>query len=248
MKTVRIAAFGLLATAAVWSFLFAQDWMVCLLRGDTATIDTAEIQPGQQARFTVARKVLHVGTTDAFPLEHPLAGLQWSVEPAGQGIAVTAEGVVTASGKARPGTYQIVASAGGQSSRKELTVYRPSEQPLVGTWTESAQVGCGGDKEAAPAMPIGELIFRADGGFSVTWMPFETRKDYGGTYQYASGKLALNLGSSSNYRPEDIRPAGSARLDAGGRLVLGDGLWLGMPPRERPAAIPCAQIFRPVKR
>jgi hypothetical protein len=69
-------------------------------------------------------------------------------------------------------------------------------------------------------------------GFSATWAPFETRKDYWGTYDYnaATGDLTLHaIAGPANYTPSDIKPHGTATLDPKGRLLLKD-IWLGTPP------------------
>src|SRR2546422_6744756 len=55
--------------------------------------------------------------------------------------------------------------------------YTPESNPLVGGWREEWQVACGSEERRAPAEPIRELIFLADGRFSVTWRPFEVNHD-----------------------------------------------------------------------
>ena len=52
---------------------------------------------------------------------------------------------------------------------------------------------------------IGELEFRADGTFSVTWVPFETYRDYWGRYtlDLRTGRLNLQV-ETGNYVPPDV--------------------------------------------
>ena len=72
-----------------------------------------------------------------------------------------------------------------------------------------------------------ELIFRADGSMSATWMPFEIYKDYWGNYSIdlESGTFELS-GVSGNYVPPDLDPSGSFEIDENGSLILKD-IWLG---------------------
>lgn len=81
---------------------------------------------------------------------------------------------------------------------------------------------------------------------AATWLPFETRKDFWGTYTYdpKTGAFALQPDAQyHNYLPADLKPAGKARIDAQGRLIL-EGVWLGArPPAAAKAATPCGHIF-----
>lgn len=225
-------------------------WNLYLLRGNQPSAEPAQIVPGGQARFVVASNMLHIGTTSAFPLKDPLSGIRWTIEPTGRGVVISSDGVVTAQPAARPGAYTVVATANGETRRKPLQVYSASEQPIVGVWSEAAQVECETAKETPPRSRIGELVFQADGGFSVTWHPFETYRDYTGTYEYSrsDGRITLKPANLANFKPADLHPAGTARIDSQGRLVLAGGLWLGTG-RNMPGAAAdstansCGQIF-----
>jgi hypothetical protein len=108
-------------------------------------------------------------------------------------------------------------------------VYTPEGNPLVGFWREQAQLSCDGGAEVAPALPIEELIFAADGQFAVTWRPFESYVDYWGTYEFdlLKGTLELTV-TGGNHVPDDIDGQGRFAVDDAGNLVLTD-IWFGDP-------------------
>lgn len=111
----------------------------------------------------------------------------------------------------------------------EVHIYTPEYNPLVGTWREEARFACSTGEEGVPQHLIGELRFRADGTFTVTWTPFEVYGDYWGTYAHEStqGRLGLSI-TGGNYVPEDIDSGGTFSIDEEGRLVLSD-MWPGSP-------------------
>lgn len=90
---------------------------------------------------------------------------------------------------------------------------------LTGVWSQQAVEGCDGLE------PVRELSFGPE-RFSVTFTPFESYKDYWGTYRFdpASGALRLTV-EGGNSVPPGLDLEGSARL-VDGRLVL-DGMFLG---------------------
>ncbi len=92
---------------------------------------------------------------------------------------------------------------------------------LVGTWAQA-------EAECARAEPVRELVFTADGRYSVTWAPFETYKDYWGAWRYdaATGVLTLSV-EGGNYQPSDRVLSGEVRADAR-QLSLG-AISLGAP-------------------
>ena len=70
-----------------------------------------------------------------------------------------------------------------------------AKMQLVGVWHENS----------SDAGSIKELIFRDDGTFSVTKIPFDVSKDYSGTYTIAPKKHILHLKiTDSKYTPSDI--------------------------------------------
>jgi hypothetical protein len=103
---------------------------------------------------------------------------------------------------------------------------------IVGTWRQT-------DAECGLAQPIRELIFEADGRYSVTWLPFETYKDYWGRYQYDPRAHTLSLTvEGANYRPPERALSGEARVED--RTLTLRGLSLGAPQN----GIRCSAPFR----
>lgn len=76
----------------------------------------------------------------------------------------------------------------GKLVRSRFTVFQREASPLVGYWRQSRE-------SCEEETHIEELVFNADGTFSVTWTPFETYKDYWGTYNYnaETGQLDLEV-------------------------------------------------------
>jgi hypothetical protein len=111
---------------------------------------------------------------------------------------------------------------------------------LTGRRGQSALEGCDG------LLAVGELEFTAEGRFSVTWRPFETYKDYWGTYRLdpATGALSMTV-EGGNDHPPSLDLEGKARFAADGKLVLED-MFLGQPSWSRtppPAAGACRYRF-----
>ncbi|MGH9940893.1 MAG: hypothetical protein ACRD9R_00870 [Pyrinomonadaceae bacterium] len=110
----------------------------------------------------------------------------------------------------------------------KVRVYTREGNPLVGSWRQArSKTGANGEPMAVEG-GIGELRFRADGTFSVTWVPFECYKDYGGTYSFdqKSGSLKLELSKHGNFIPPDLDLEGDVSFD-GGRLLKLRGICLG---------------------
>jgi hypothetical protein len=73
---------------------------------------------------------------------------------------------------------------------------------------------------------IGELHLHDD-GFSVTWAPIETYKDYWGTYALdEQNRQVVFKIESGNHIPTDFRDTGTLTLKSPDRLLL-EGVWLG---------------------
>ncbi|MBS0384251.1 MAG: hypothetical protein JSS00_02755 [Proteobacteria bacterium] len=92
---------------------------------------------------------------------------------------------------------------------------------LVGIWHQD-------EAECAGAAPVRELIFEADGHYSVTWLPFETYKDYWGAWRYDAHTRVLTLTvEGGNYQPTDRVLSGTVSVDTH-QLTLG-AVSLGSP-------------------
>jgi hypothetical protein len=109
-----------------------------------------------------------------------------------------------------------------------------TEDPLVGYWRQRHE-------ECAASAPIYELVFAADGRFSVTWLPFETYKDYWGRWRHdrATDRLDLTV-EGGNYIPTDLETSGVIHLD--GNALTFEQISLGSPHRE--GEVTCLAPFR----
>ena len=108
----------------------------------------------------------------------------------------------------------------GKPVEARFQVIGRDELVLTGTWSQRSVEGC-----RIPE-PVGELEFFPGNRFSVTFTPFETYRDYWGSYTFepATGRIALKV-EGGNFVPDALDLEGEARLDAGS-LVL-TGFYLG---------------------
>jgi len=80
-----------------------------------------------------------------------------------------------------------------------------------------------------PVHLIEELVFDADGTFTVTWFPFEVYKDYWGPYTYDLETGSIHLTAlDGNYIPPDFLSLAATFKSDGRRLTL-QGVSLGSP-------------------
>jgi hypothetical protein len=104
----------------------------------------------------------------------------------------------------------------GETIGTRLRVVGRDEIVLTGRRSQQAIEGC----------PAGELIgdfeFGPENRFSVTFMPFETYRDYWGSYAFdpATGRLTMSV-EGGNFVPTGLDLEGRAEL-VDGRLVLRD--------------------------
>jgi hypothetical protein len=98
------------------------------------------------------------------------------------------------------------------------------------------------EEVTVPDLHIEELEFRADGTFSVTWVPFEIYKDYWGAYSYdlKQGTIKFVV-EHGNYVPSDIDGNGTFEISQSGQLTLKD-IWLGSKKSEDKPDV-CKIIF-----
>jgi hypothetical protein len=201
-----------------------------------------QIVPGHSHTFTLFKGA----TVPGFPpWEEAKAQVIWSVEPQkGAHIdPVTGEFRVY---KSTPAGSVFEVKANVEKGRRILSikvyVFTPETHPLVNRWKQKAEVACGSQKALPPANPIQELLFWADGTFSVTWQPFETYRDYWGTYTYnkKKGRIVFKVEEGANI-PANIDGEGDLTLKKNGDLIL-KGIWLGNRPEEEKPNI-CRMIF-----
>jgi hypothetical protein len=187
---------------------------------------TAQVEPGGSLPFIVGHWVC------CTYIEEVPACVDWSVRPE-TGARISSDGVLTVEASVAAGarfTVTAVVENGRTSLSSEVYVYTAETMPLVGRyWREEAQLECGSGREVPPERALDEVLFEADGSFSVTWVPFEAYRDYWGSYEAdsVSGHLTLRP-EDGNYIPTDIDGDGTYTIDAAGRLTLRD-IWLGTP-------------------
>src|SRR6266702_3921043 len=179
---------------------------------------TVQLKPGESHPFVTG---LYECCVRFAPIK---ARTVWSVTPqAGARIDSVTGAFRVDSGTPAGSVFDVTANV--ERGRRVLTakvyVYTPASNPLAGYWRQASESLCGTDQPLAPAMPIRELYFGADGRFTVTWQPFETYRDYWGTYTYdvKAGRLEF-LVTGGNYVPRDFHGTGSFSVDTAQRLIL----------------------------
>lgn len=127
---------------------------------------------------------------------------------------------------------------GDQPLEAQIRVVRPEEAPLRGTWRQ-ADATC---SEGVTPTPVEELVFDASQRFSVTWIPFESYRDYWGTYRFDAADQSFGAEvEGDNQRPANLDLSGTASV-AGDELRLED-VWLGDPSQMTAEASRCAYRF-----
>lgn len=118
---------------------------------------------------------------------------------------------------------------GVETATARFRVIGRDEIVLTGTRGQRSVEGCEG------LAPVRELVFAPGNRFAVTFQPFETYKDYWGTYTFdpGTGALVMQVESGNNI-PPGLDLDGRASLDAAGRLIL-EGVYLGNHVRPYPA-------------
>lgn len=163
------------------------------------------------------------------PKEIP-ACATWKVTPEGKGATISSSGLLQIDSDVPAGAKFVVTAdiENGRAQRQIVAVvYTDAAQPLVGLWRQQSRSGCVAFSEMIVVEPINELEFRADGTFSVTWTPFETYRDYWGSYQADLAKRSLLLKiNQGNYVPANFRGQGSYKLKDKSTLEL-EGIYLG---------------------
>jgi hypothetical protein len=140
---------------------------------------------------------------------------------------------------ARPGQIVgISAMVRKHQIRTEIRIVGREEVVLTGYWSQET-VDCGHD--VPPAEPVRELHFDDRGGYSVTFTPFETYKDYWGEFTFDAAASTIRFTHEGGNRPADgLDLAGTAALGDDGKLTL-DALFLG--DRDGPPGRSCRYVF-----
>lgn len=170
----------------------------------------------------------------------------WFLSDGAPAVVHPALGLAIVAPDAPDGTvFELRAHLSGQPEEAtvegRVRITNPALHPLAGRWTETQEKLCDGAVWRIPAQPIGELVFNADGTFTLVNVPFESYHDYWGSYRYTpqSGALTLEI-AGGNRVPSAHVAKGTAHVDPSGELLLE-----GLPPADAvPPQPTCARRFR----
>jgi hypothetical protein len=171
--------------------------------------DTTVYRQGAVVRVTPTLDKAPAGTVE-LPLR---CTTDWSV--AGPATLSPDRTRVTIAPDAPPGSIVTVSYRhGGAKAEARFKVIAKDEIVLTGRYSQSALEGC----TSVPL--VGELEFQPENRFSVTFAPFETYRDYWGTYSFdpATKQLRLKV-EGGNFVPSNLDLEGEAEM-VGGRLRL----------------------------
>jgi len=193
--------------------------------------DTTIYRQGATVRVTPTVDIAPAGTR-ALPL-HCTSG--WTVT----GAARLSEDRTTLviDPDAPPGSEIVVRFLyAGEPVQGRFRVVGRDEVVLTGRRGQQRVEGCVG------ADPVRELEFSPGSRFSVTFTPFETYRDYWGSYSFdpATGALRMTV-EGGNFVPAGLDLEGQAVL-TGGRLIL-RGFYLGSRNAPPPPADSCTYSF-----
>jgi len=202
-------------------------------------LGNATAHPGEVVQF-------ELGTMECcYSFEPVAACATYSLDDASPASIDPATGLVTVSADAAHGSIvNVTADVEGGRALREAALYIWTEEgnPLVGLYTEIAQIDCEDGAEVVPPETIGELRLGADMRFGVTWQPFEVYVDYWGSYTLDAETGAIELTvDGGNYVPEGIDPSGTYTLEEG-ELVLHE-MWLGLP-QDGEGPSQCGHVFQ----
>lgn len=152
-------------------------------------------------------------------MDKVVADTEWSISPVGKGVNLDPKTGKFHVVKNAPhnSTYQVTAKVKGREKPVvgKLLVYSKNANPLAGAWSDKAG-------------KIKELVFSPDAKFSVTKHPFESYKDYWGTYTVDPETRQLKMKITGGNRvPTDANVNNAAyAFNAAGQLVL-KNIYLG---------------------
>lgn len=182
------------------------------------SIAPVEAEAGSNAVFglTIPSRVKLYGF---FPMDKVVADAEWSISPVDKGVNLDPKTGKFHVVKNAPhnSTYQVTAKVKGREKPVvgKLLVYSKNANPLAGAWSDKAG-------------KIKELVFSPDAKFSVTKHPFESYKDYWGTYTVDPETRQLKMKITGGNRvPTDANVSNAAyAFNAAGQLVL-KNIYLG---------------------
>ena len=209
-----------------------------------APAGTLQLQTGKSLALKIGR---FSDTTPVGGFEEVTLPVVWSIEPSEDVSLDRDSGILMAEDTiAGIKTFDVKASiANGQKTiSKKLYVYNPLSVPLVGVWHEQSRIPCTEGASMDSFKPINELVFHANGTFSVTWIPFELYMDYWGDYtvDYKNNKLTLNVTGGNNI-PKDISASGSFNFAKDGGFTLKE-IYLGTGQNDTVGDKSCGYVFR----
>jgi hypothetical protein len=196
-----------------------------------------DIEPGAERRLVLT-------SVDFGEVDDYAACASWSIDPPGP-VSIDASTAVLRVASSTPSGYAFSVVANVDDGRRYIVkrgvVYRRTDRPIVGTWSEVSRKSCRTGEVVTPQERLRELVFHADGTFHVTVQPFEVYKDYWGTYiaDSTTGRLTLQV-TGGNRIFEGIDGYGRFRFDDSGHLILTD-LSFGAYPGDRKRG--CQYVF-----
>lgn len=195
----------------------------CVIQGEGAlgiSASRVELAPGESLQLD--RPMLFVAPylpPDTIPTG---CEVRWSVTG---GAAISERGLLTVARDASPGsTVVVTAQVDTLVARQDVQVVDPAPNPLAGTWTQSEPPTCEQGHRPGDAI-VRELVFNRGRTFTVTRTPFESYRDYWGTYTYdvPTGSLTLTV-ENGNSRPGFQTAVLTARVTDGDLTLDGPAL------------------------
>lgn len=175
---------------------------------------TLRIRPMRQPRGPVGSDPMPLACTSDWTVSNPaLATLD------------VQNGTLRIAPHAPPGSEIIVSyNVLGQPVRSMIRVVAADAVVLTGRRGQSAIEGVDACHRIEP---VRELEFSSNGRFSVTFTPFESFRDYWGTYRFdpATGRIVMTVEGGNN-RPISSDLDGIVRMGEGNRLVF-EGMYFG---------------------
>lgn len=216
-----------------------------IYRANSVRMNVTPLIVRQGAELTInASDIAAPGGPQAVP---PACFTGWSATPA-SAVEWSSDHVRLRIKADAPAGTNLVISANLPSGAvtHAMKIVGRDEVVLTGYWRQEA-VSCPND--AKPNEPLRELHFDDQGGYSVTFTPFETYKDYWGkaAFDAKAGTLSFAI-EDGNFEPANAILQGQARIETDGRLVL-NGFFFGdsfphfAGENRKPIDGPCQYVF-----